>query len=261
MGLEPDLLERVAAECGGLAFEADVRDADALQRAVDGTVEGLGGIDVAVANAGIAAGGTFAHAAMDAIEQVVQVNLLGAIRTLKLCLPHVSERRGYMLQVASMAAIGHPPGLGAYAASKAGVEAIADVIRIEVRHRGVDVGVAYFGWIDTELVRAADEHRDFVELRGSLRGPLGKTYPATKAADAIVRGVERRAGVVAFPRAIRATMAIRGALPVLLERGVRDRMPEFDRLSGEERQRLGERATNPVGAGGEAAVHSRAAQR
>src|SRR5687768_14065249 len=59
VGLEPELLEKVAAECGDAAwFEADVTDPEALQAAVDGTIERFGAIDVVIANAGIGAGGT-----------------------------------------------------------------------------------------------------------------------------------------------------------------------------------------------------------
>ena len=75
---------------------------------------------------------------------------------MRAALPHVIERRGYVLQIASVAAIAHAPFMSAYCASKAGVEAFADCLRTEVAHLGVDVGVAYFSWIDTDMVRGAD---------------------------------------------------------------------------------------------------------
>lgn len=258
VGLEPELLEQVAAECGPDAvwFEADVTDLAALERAVDGTVERLGGIDVAMANAGIAIGGTVRHIELASIERLLEINLTGAIRTLRLCLPHVLERRGYLLAVASVAAVGHPPGLSAYAASKAGIEAFANAVRIEVKHLGVDVGVAYYSWIDTDMVRGADGHRDFHHLRDGLKGALSKTYPVAKAAEATIRGIERRARWIAFPGWIRPMILARGVNPLVIELGARDRIAEFDRLSGEEAARLGERASAPVGAGGEAAVRS-----
>jgi NAD(P)-dependent dehydrogenase (short-subunit alcohol dehydrogenase family) len=258
VGLEPELLEQVAAECGDDAtwLEADVTDLDALQAAVDGTVERLGGIDVAMANAGVGAGGVVAHSELDAIERVIEINLAGAIRTLKLCLPHVIERRGYLLPVASVAAIGQAPGMSAYCASKAGLEGFANSLRIEVRHRGVDVGVAYFSWIDTEMVRGADEHRDFAFMRSGLRGPFAKTYPVSNAAEAVVRGMERRSRWVAYPPWIKPLILVRGVVPFIAEAQVGDKMVELERLSAEEAQRLGERATGPIGAGGEAARRS-----
>jgi NAD(P)-dependent dehydrogenase (short-subunit alcohol dehydrogenase family) len=260
VGLEPELLERVAGECGPEAvwFEADVTDLDSLQAAVDGTVERFGGIDVAVANAGVGAAGVVVHSGLEAIERVLQINLIGAIRTLKLCLPHVLERRGYLLPVASVAALVHGPGMSAYSAAKAGLEAFSNSLRIEVRHHGVDVGVAYFSWIDTEMVRGADERRDFAFLRGGLRGPAARTYPVSKAADAVVTGIERRRRWVVCPGWIRPMILARGVLPFVTESQSADRVPEFERLSAEEAARLGERASGPVGAGGEAASRSAA---
>jgi NAD(P)-dependent dehydrogenase (short-subunit alcohol dehydrogenase family) len=254
------LLEQVARECGPDAvwFEADVTDLDALRAAVDGTVDALGGIDVAMANAGIATGGAARHTELGGLERVVEINLIGSIRTLMLCLPHVVERRGYLLQVASVAAITAAPGLAAYSASKHGVEGFANALRIEVKSLGVDVGVAYYSWIDTDLVRGGDDRRDFAFLRDQLKGPLAKTYPVSRAAEATVRGIERRTRFVVFPGWVKAIMLARGLVPFLADVQVGEQMAELDRLSGEEVARLGERASRPTGAGGEAAARAAA---
>jgi NAD(P)-dependent dehydrogenase (short-subunit alcohol dehydrogenase family) len=210
-----------------------------------------------MANAGIGTGGMVARTDPAWIDRLLEINLLGAARTLRLCLPHVIERRGYMLPVASLAAIGHPPGMAAYAASKAGIEAFADSLRVEVAFQGVGVGVAYFAFIDTDLVRGSDERRDFGFMRESARGPLGKVYPVSAAADSVVRGIERRARWVTTPRWLRALILARGLVQPLADRQVVDRMEEFDRLAAEEEQRVGAAAmSRPVGAGGEAAARS-----
>src|SRR5919202_987756 len=239
VGLEPELLERVAHECGpGAAwFEADVTDLDALRRAVDGTVERFGGIDVAIANAGVAGGGVVAHSDLEPMVRTIEINLIGSIRTLKLCLPHVSERRGYLLPVASIAAIAHAPGLAAYSATKAGIDAFANALRLEVRPRGVDVGCAYFSWIDTDMVRGGDDHRDFAFLRGGLRGPFAKTYPLSGAVDAVVAGIQRPSRWVAYPRWIRPLILGRGLAPFLAQQQPGGKMAELDRLSAEEAER------------------------
>src|SRR5918995_6579879 len=74
VGLEPEELERVAAQCGKNAawFECDVTDVDALERAVQGTVERFGGIDVVMANAGIASGGMVRSTDPAAFERTTQ---------------------------------------------------------------------------------------------------------------------------------------------------------------------------------------------
>jgi short-subunit dehydrogenase len=139
-----------------------------------------------------------------------------------------------VLGVASVAALLAPPGLGAYGASKAGLEQLLNVLRLEVRHLGVDVGVAYFLWIDTDMVRGADRmHPGFRAMRESLRGPAGKTLPVAAAANAIVRGVERRSPQVFAPRSVGLMYRLRGLLPELFGREAGKVAPELDRFTAE----------------------------
>src|SRR5437763_1534232 len=158
VGLEPDLLEENAARLGDRAasFEADVTDLDALERAVRATVERFGAIDVAIANAGIAfTGAALASAPVEQVERTLAVNLLGVWRTDRAVIGQIAERRGYLLNIASLAAVAHGPLMGPYTAAKAGVEALTDALRVETAASGARVGCAYFGFIDTDLVRAA----------------------------------------------------------------------------------------------------------
>jgi NAD(P)-dependent dehydrogenase (short-subunit alcohol dehydrogenase family) len=256
IGLEPDELAAVAADCGpdSLWFEADVTDPAALETAISMTAEQAGGIDVVVANAGIAAGGPMRYMPEESFRAVIEVNLIGVWRTLRLALPHVIERRGYLMPVASMAAIVPQfPGFVPYSASKAGVEAMAKGIRVEVAHLGVDVGVAYFGWIDTDMVRGGEEHSAFTFMRSRLRGPLAKTLPVAKAGEAIVRGIEKRAKVVAEPPFVRFLDKVRGLVSNAVDREMAKHIPEVMARFEAERQRTGEPMTKPVGAGGRAA--------
>src|SRR5262245_51688579 len=169
VGLEPDELQRVAEQCGSSAawFEADVTEWSALESAVEGAVERFGGIDAVVANAGIAPIGMVRSTDPAAFERTIEINLLGVWRTVRACLPQVIEHQGYVLVIASLAAVLHGPGMAAYSASKAGAEAFADSLRVEVKHLGVDVGVGYFYFIDTDLVRGADAHPAMSKVRGS----------------------------------------------------------------------------------------------
>ncbi|HEU0023176.1 MAG TPA: SDR family oxidoreductase [Thermoleophilaceae bacterium] len=255
VGLEPEELVRVAEQCGpgAVAFEADVTDPLALAGAVEATVERFGGIDCVMANAGVAPAGMVRSMDPDAFERTVEVNLLGVWRTVRACLPHVIERRGYVLVIASLAAASHAPGMAAYAASKAGVEAFANSLRGEVAHLGVDVGVGYFAFIDTDMVRGADTHPVFGRMRSELPGPFSKTYPLSDAVGALVEGFERRARTVVFPRWVRAMLVLRGAVGPLLDRGASSQAAEAD--AAFERD-VGERgagaASAHVGAGGEA---------
>jgi NAD(P)-dependent dehydrogenase (short-subunit alcohol dehydrogenase family) len=263
VGLEPEELAKVAAACGPDTawFEADVTDADAIEAAVQGTVERFGGIDVVIANAGIGAAGAVRSIDPATWERVVEVNLLGSWRTVRAALPHVIARRGYVLQVASIAAIVHPPFMSAYAASKAGVEAFADCLRTEVAHLGVAVGVAYFSWIDTDMVRGADAHPAIGGLRKRIGGPMRKTYSPADVADAVARGIERRARHVMVPGwVVRAMLLLRGPLATPADRQGRRQVPpvEAELLAAIEREGAAA-ASAPVGAGGAADSAARGA--
>ena len=259
VGLEPELLEQVASECGEAAwFEADVTDKDELQAAIDGTVERFGGIDVVMANAGIGAGGTVRKMDPDAWERVLEVNLFGVVRTVRAALPHIIERRGYVLPVASVAAAIHTPGMSAYAASKAAVEAFSNSLRGEVAHLGVGVGVAYFSWIDTEMVRGADDNPATQFMRAKLRGPAGKTYPVSLAGESVAEGVERRARRIIVPRNFRMLLYLRMLVARLTEMSASRDVPQFVRMLEEEADKRGAEASQPVGAGGAADAESHA---
>jgi len=259
LDLEADVLARVAADCpGSITFVADVTDRSALQAAVDGTVAQLGGIDVVFANAGIASVGMVRSVDPEAFERTIEINLLGVWRTVRACLPHVIERRGYILPVASLAAVAHSPGMAAYSASKAAVEAFSDSLRSELAHLGVDVGCAYFSWIDTPMVRGADATRVGGAMRGKLKGPLGRTYPVADAAEAVVRGMQQRSKHVMAPGWIRAVLLLRGLVQGATDRQSRALAPEADRLAQAEVDARGAAAASaPVGEGGAAVLGAR----
>jgi NAD(P)-dependent dehydrogenase (short-subunit alcohol dehydrogenase family) len=256
VGLEPEELEGVAAEIGERAawFECDVRSADALEAAVAGTVERFGGIDVVMANAGIASGGIFRLADPEAWERVIDINLIGATRTVRACLDQVVERRGYVLVVASLAAAVHGPGMGSYAAAKAGVEAFSDSLRVEMKHHGVDVGVGYFSWIDTEMVAGSDRHPAFGFARARLPGPFRKTYPVAAAGQAVAEGIERRRRWVVVPGWARLLLLTRGfAFPIHDAGGSKNAAEMEERFERDIAERGRDAASAPVGAGGAAA--------
>ena len=131
LGLEPGELARVSACCGPCArwWEVDVTDERALAAVAAAVRDAYGRIDVVVANAGIAVGGPFFRSDPGAFARVIEVNLLGSAATARAFLPALAESRGYLLQVASLAALAPAPMMAAYCASKAGVEAFAHALR------------------------------------------------------------------------------------------------------------------------------------
>jgi NAD(P)-dependent dehydrogenase (short-subunit alcohol dehydrogenase family) len=236
VGLEPERLEQNAARLGDRAawFEVDVCDFEALRDAARATVERFGGIDVAIANAGIAFTGSLATAPIDQVERTLAVNLLGVWRTDRAVMEQIAARRGYLLNIASLAAIIHGALMGPYAAAKAGVEALSDALRIELALSGASVGCAYFGFIDTDLVRAAFSEPASEVMREQTPGFLRNPIPLAKAIDAIERGIERRSARVWAPRWVGAALLMRGIAQQVVERAaLRDtaRLAEGIRLA------------------------------
>ena len=206
-------VERRAAELGerATAFEADVTDPHALDAAVRATVQRFGGLDVVVANAGISGVvSSVAAIAPSDFERVIEVNLLGVWRTVRATLPHVVERTGYVLAIASTAAALPVPLLAAYAASKAGVEAFCRSLRMELAHTGTRVGVGYFSFIDTDMVRDAVAQPIASQALMAIPGPIRRPLPVEAAGAAIVRGIQRRAKRVCAPRWVPGLLALRG---------------------------------------------------
>jgi len=195
LDLQAEKLPQAAAECGedAIHLACDITQQDQVDAAVAAVVSQAGGIDVIISNAGIAVGGSLRLIDPDAVAAQMNVNLTGNWRVIRACLPHVIERRGYVLGVASAAAIAPTPSIGAYCASKAALEMLLDVLYLEVAPLGVDVGVAYFTFTDTDMVRQADRYCPaFEHVRKNQPWPLNKLYRADAAADAIVAAVQGR---------------------------------------------------------------------
>ena len=220
VGLEPERLEASAAQLGDrvIAIEADVTDFEALERAVAVTVERFGGIDVGIANAGIAFTGPLATAPMEQVERTLAVNFLGVWRTDRALIGQITERKGYLLNISSLSAIAHAPLMAPYTSAKAGVEALTDALRMETAPSGAQVGCAYFGFIDTDLVRASFAQPSTQGVRRNSPGFLSKPAPLSTAIDAIERGIERRSARLWAPRWVGPMIALRGLLQPLTER-------------------------------------------
>jgi NAD(P)-dependent dehydrogenase (short-subunit alcohol dehydrogenase family) len=209
-------LTRIAEELGehAIPFVADVAEAESIDAAVRAVVARFGGIDAVVANAGIS-GPVATVAIIDPteFERVVQINLLGVFRTVRAALPFVTDRGGYVLMVASIMATVPGPTVAAYCAAKAGVEAFGRALRIELADAGVQVGIAYFGLIDTNMVRGPVAHTSGIgELLSVLPGFLAKPAPVGDAGSVIVSGIQRRARRVYAPRYVPLLLELRSLL-------------------------------------------------
>jgi NAD(P)-dependent dehydrogenase (short-subunit alcohol dehydrogenase family) len=219
-GLEPELLEQVAADCGAARWTlCDVAEREQVEHAVASAVDTLGGLDVVIANAGVAAQLPLVGGDPAIFEKTIAVNLLGAYYTLRAAGPHISHPQGYALAIASLGAAVHLPLMGAYSASKAGVEALGNTLRIELRGSGARVGVGYFAELDTDMTsRGFGTEAAALMLRRTAR--FMRVAPLEAGIEAIERGVTRRARRVVAPRWVGPLLPARMIAQRVVERAM-----------------------------------------
>lgn len=202
LDIEAERVTRTAAELGPghLGLTADVTDTASLDAAVRAVVAEFGGLDVVVANAGIATWRTVPATDIDAWVRTVDVNLTGVFRTVRAAIGHLIASKGYVLVVSSLASIVPMPGGSAYGASKSGVEGFANALRLEMHPQGVAVGSAHMTVITTDLVDDLTSSSSALKTLVRILGRAGATRTADQCAALFVRGIRKRARRVYVPR-------------------------------------------------------------
>jgi len=210
--------ERIGERTIGIG--SDVTDHAAIMAAVAETVERFGGLDVVVANAGIAQGkvATIRGISVEEWERVFEVDLLGVWRTVRAALPQIVERRGHVVVTSSVYAFMNGVLNSPYAVAKAGVESMGRTLRSELAPLGSSAGVAYFGWVDTRMVQDAFERPHSGRMQENLPAWLSKRIQPSEAGAAVVAGIEERSPRIFAQRWWRYVSAMRGIVGPLLDR-------------------------------------------
>jgi NAD(P)-dependent dehydrogenase (short-subunit alcohol dehydrogenase family) len=189
-----DLAEKallgLAGELGGGKSAwavADVTDRPALIAAVAHLEQRLGPVDLLVASAGVG----FETSALDyrteEVERIVRVNLVGVSNSIGAVLPGmIARKRGHLVGLSSLASYRGLPRMAGYCASKAGLNALLDALRVELRPLGLAVTTVCPGWVRTPLTDAVDL-------------PMPDILETDDAARCFVAAVRRRREFVAFP--------------------------------------------------------------
>ncbi len=214
--------EAQAAAIGSLdrarAWQVDVRSLPQLAAAMDDVRAHFGQIDVVIAGAGITAMAPIQTIDPEAWERVIDINLNGVWRTFRAALPHVREQRGYLLAVSSMAAFVHSPLQAQYSASKAGVWAMCDAIRLELRHEGIDVGSLHPTFFRTPMMDDVVADAAGREVWGGNRGGLWGMVEIDAVVAATIRMIERREAMAAVPGRISLVAKAPGLARPIIER-------------------------------------------
>ena len=206
-----ELLQQLAAEFPDKAFcyTLDVRDIPAVQRAANDFIARTGVPDIVIANAGVSVGTLTEYAEdLDAFQQVMDINVLGMVKTFQ---PFVAAmcaaRHGTLVGIASVAGFRGLPGAGAYSASKSAAISYLESLRVELRDSGVKVVTICPGYIKTPMTAINPYPMPFI-------------LEANDAAKRIARAIERQTAFAVIPW----QMALVGYLLKLLPRWLHDRL-------------------------------------
>ncbi|RMF67937.1 MAG: glucose 1-dehydrogenase, partial [Calditrichaeota bacterium] len=190
---EPGLREVAGAieKAGGraLVLPADVTDKDACANAVAQAVETFSHLDVLVNAAGVIGTGTIETTSAAAWQEMHRVNLDAVFGMMQLCLPHLEQAKGNIVNVSSVAGTRAFPGILAYCVSKAGVDQLTRCAALELAPKGVRVNAVNPGVVVTQLHRRGgmddEAYAQFLEHSKSTH-PLGRVGEADEIAHAIL---------------------------------------------------------------------------
>jgi NAD(P)-dependent dehydrogenase (short-subunit alcohol dehydrogenase family) len=202
-------LEEVAAELresGGDAItaQADVTSPEQAAAAIGATVEHFGGVDVLVNNAGIGASGPLLDESLERWEETLRINLTGSFIATQVALPHLIERRGAIVNVASINGVLAGPGWTSYCVSKAGLIMLAKCVANDYGRQGVRANAVCPGWVRTpmgdsdmdEVAQAHGTDREGAYERAHRLHPLGRPAEPEEVADVIAFLASPRAAYV-----------------------------------------------------------------
>lgn len=203
-------LDALAAQLPGdhVALAADVADEPAVRVAVERFVQDSGGLELVVANAGVAHYGPFRDQSMDAVRRMTAVNWLGTVNLVAAALPHLLEGgRGHIVIVSSGAGHRSFPGAAAYGATKAAQRGFGEALRHELSGSGVSLTMVYPGEIATSL----HDHEKETMPAWYRGGP--NAAPPEPLAEKVLEAVEHDRRAVHHPPVVALLRALHGLSP------------------------------------------------
>jgi hypothetical protein len=166
-----------------LGLEADVRDATALQKAVDTVVKNWGSLDVLIANAGLGYFGNIETLTAEQWHETIDTNLTGVFHSVKASIPELKKSKGYIITIASLAGTNFFAGGSAYNASKFGLVGLTQAAMLDLRGYGIKVTTIMPGSVATEFngghASAEDRWKIQPEDIGQIVVDLLKMHPRT----------------------------------------------------------------------------------
>lgn len=203
LDLDLNKVESQAKQLGGesiaAGWVADVCSLESLESAMANAAKHFGKIDVVIANAGIASTEALEHMAPETFERTININLTGVFRTFRAAIPYVKQTQGYLLAVSSMAAFVHSPLNTHYTSSKAGVWALCDSLRLELKYSNIGVGSLHPTFFKTPLM---DTIQNDPAGKAVWKGNSGiwKFISIEEVISGVVESIERRKDMTVVPK-------------------------------------------------------------
>jgi NAD(P)-dependent dehydrogenase (short-subunit alcohol dehydrogenase family) len=178
-------LEQAAVELDAACATVDITQPDQVKQAMTGAAQDVGSIDGVVHCAGILRTGLFENVTIDTHRRILEVNLFGSALVTHSALPYLRSSRGSLILMCSVSAFYGPPEYASYGASKAGVLALAQALRVEHAGSGIHIGVVSPHSVNTPMLDEQNRKARFVQR-------FGTPHSAEDVARAILHGIERR---------------------------------------------------------------------
>jgi NAD(P)-dependent dehydrogenase (short-subunit alcohol dehydrogenase family) len=172
--LDAEPLKALEVELGGkrcASAVADVTDRPALLTAVKELEGRLGPVDLLIASAGIGRETPALTFQAEAVEAHIRINLIGVANSVEAVLPGMLARQsGHLVGISSLASYRGFPRMAGYCASKAGLNALCDSLRVELASHGIAVTVICPGWIRTRMTaNVAVKMENLLEVEDATR--------------------------------------------------------------------------------------------
>ena len=203
--------EVLATDLAGTDLKLDITSDDDWAAALAHVTQTWGGLDILVNNAGVAGGGRIELCSMDEWRWITEINLFGVVRGTRTFVPMFKQQRsGHIVNVASLAGLVHPAGMGSYNAVKAAVVAFTETAGHELASYGVRASAVCPSYFRTNLIQSMKGGDEKV---GAIIGRLVEKSPisADDIAAAVLAGIEAGDDVIVPDEPARTAYSIKWA--------------------------------------------------
>lgn len=199
-----------------IAITGDISSYKDCEKIINQTIQAFGQIDVLINNAGTSSVGDFFHLSVDVFKQIIEINYLGAVNMSKAALPYMEKTKGSLFFIGSVAGIHGIGGSSTYSSTKMALTGLAESLNIELKSRGIHVGIAYPGFIEN------DNNKAFLDKDGNTISVPSrekiKQMPKEQVAGKIIRMIEKRKFKSVFSTLGKSNAIINRFFPSLLHK-------------------------------------------